>query len=185
MLMDTVDALECRPKLAHRFAEKKILPKYGGQFSFSDFSTYAFEAGKRVMPESKKSPTDVFLAASVYAVAGASRNRAKYGNKVFQALVASGRTTFPLNPAAYDVEGHTAYASIFDLPAVPESLSIVTPPLVTRSVIEQAIAAGVRNVWMQPGAEDLQSSQLARDAGLNVIDDGSCILVSLAVERHT
>jgi predicted CoA-binding protein len=46
----------------------------------------------------------------------------------------------------------------------PESLSIVTPPHVTREVIRQAIAAGVRNIWMQPGAEDSQGSQLAREA---------------------
>jgi predicted CoA-binding protein len=36
---------------------------------------------------------------------------------------------------------------------------------------------------MQPGAEDDQASAEARAAGLNVIDDGSCILVSLSIER--
>jgi len=35
---------------------------------------------------------------------------------------------------------------------------------------------------MQPGAEDSKGSQAARDAGLNVIDDGSCVLVLLAIE---
>jgi acyl-CoA synthetase (NDP forming) len=47
-----------------------------------------------------------FLAASSFAVAGASQDRAKYGNKVFRALVASGRTVYPLNPTAPEVEGH-------------------------------------------------------------------------------
>ena len=89
-----------------------------------------------------------------------------------------------LNPSAPEVEGRLAYATIADLPEVPESLSIVTPPLVTRQVIQQAIAAGVKNIWMQPGAEDSQGSKLAREAGLNVVDDGSCVLVSLAIERR-
>ena len=53
-----------------------------------------------------------FLNASTFAVAGASRARSKYGNKVFLALVASGRTVYPLNPTAPEVEGQTAYASI-------------------------------------------------------------------------
>ena len=128
---------------------------------------------------------EVFLKASTFAVAGASQNRSKYGNKVFRALVASGRTVYPLNPTAVEVESQPAFASIVDLPVVPESLSIVTPPHVTRLVILQAIAAGVKNIWMQPGAEDSKGSQAARDAGLNVIDDGSCILVSLSIERSS
>ena len=125
-----------------------------------------------------------FLNASTFAVAGASQDRSKYGNKVFRAIVASGRTAYPLNPTAPEVEGHPTFASISDLPVVPESLSIVTPPHVTRKVMQQAVAAGVKNVWMQPGAEDDQASQAAREAGLNVIDDGSCILVLLARENR-
>ena len=103
---------------------------------------------------------------------------------MFQAIVASGRTVYPLNPSAPEVEGHRAFVSIVDLPVVPESLSIVTPPSVTRQVVQQAIECGVKNIWMQPGAEDSQASKLAREAGLNVIDDGSCILVLLAVESR-
>ncbi len=136
------------------------------------------------MEENRESPTATFLAAKTFAVAGASRDRSKYGNKVFQALVASGRTAYPLNPSAPEVEGHPAYAKIADLPEVPESLSIVTPPNVTREIIQQAIAAGVKNIWMQPGAEDSHGSKLAREAGLNVIDDGSCVLVILALQRQ-
>ncbi len=125
-----------------------------------------------------------FLHASTFAVAGASRDRSKYGNIVFRALASSGRTVYPLNPTAPEVEGQIAYASLADLPVVAESLSIVTPPHVTRDVVQQAIAAGVKNIWMQPGSEDAQASQAARDAGLNVIDDGSCILVLLARKKQ-
>ena len=128
-------------------------------------------------------PIEEFLKASTFAVAGASRDRAKYGNRVFRALLASGRVVYPLNPSAVEVEGHTAFASIADLPIVPESLSIVTPPHVTRQVVRQAILAGVKSIWMQPGAEEDHARQAAREAGLHVIDDGSCILVSLSIER--
>ena len=126
-----------------------------------------------------------FLSAETYAVAGASANRHKYGNKVFRALLNSGREAYPLNPTAEDIEGHRAYARIADLPIVPESLSIITPPEITRSVVADAIAVGVKHIWMQPGAEDAQASEYARQAGINVIDDGSCILVLLAIEKRT
>lgn len=123
---------------------------------------------------------ETFLAARTYAVAGASADRDKYGNKVFLALTKSGRETYPLNPRVDQIEGHAAFASIVDLPSVPESMSIITPPKITREIVAEAIAAGVKNIWMQPGAEDDQASESARNAGMNVIDDGSCILVLLA-----
>ncbi|MEM9367331.1 MAG: CoA-binding protein [Planctomycetota bacterium] len=121
-----------------------------------------------------------FFSADTYAVAGASTQSHKYGYKVFHALVKSGRTTYPLNPSVDEVDGRRAYAAIADLPTIPESLSIVTPPIITRQIVSDAIQAGVKNLWMQPGAQDDEASQLARDAGINVIDDGSCILVLLA-----
>ncbi len=125
-----------------------------------------------------------FLAAESFAVAGASRNPAKYGNKIFLALLNSGRSVVPINPSATEVAGHAAYGSLAKLPSVPESLSIVTPPEITLTIVQEAIVLGVKNVWMQPGAENPLASQIARDAGLNVIDDGSCILVLLALARN-
>ncbi|MFM8570308.1 MAG: CoA-binding protein [Pirellula sp.] len=127
-------------------------------------------------------PKESFLTAHSFAVAGASIDRAKYGNQILRAIMKSGRKVFPLNPTASQVEGLQAYASVEDLPETPESLSIVTPPVVTRQIVQQAIRAGVKNIWMQPGAEDPQACELARQAGMVVIDDGSCILVSLALE---
>lgn len=123
-----------------------------------------------------------FLSGKRFAVAGASSSREKYGNKVFVALVHSGRETYPLNPTADQIEGHPAFARIADLPEVPDSLSIVTPPQVTLQVVLEAIDAGVQNIWMQPGAENEDASAAARAAGINVVDDGSCVLVMLARE---
>jgi uncharacterized protein len=126
-----------------------------------------------------------FLSASSFAVAGASLDPTKYGNKIFRALKASGRTVFPLNPKATEIDGAKAFVSVADTPEVVQSLSIVTPPLVTRQVVQEAIAAGVKHLWMQPGAEDEIASKAAREAGLTVIDDGSCILVLLARENSS
>ncbi len=123
---------------------------------------------------------ETYLAAKTYAVAGVSTQTDKYGYKVFKALLRSGRETYPLNPVTKEIDGHTVYPTIADLPVVPESLSIVTPPEITRQVVADAIAAGVKNIWMQPGAQDAEASQAARQAGINVIDDGACVLVLLA-----
>ena len=121
-----------------------------------------------------------FFAAKTFAVAGASSERHKYGNQVFRALLLAKRETYPLNPKQGLVEGHQAYGKLAELPVVPESLSIITPPKVTRQVVEDAISIGVKHIWMQPGAEDKEAAEAARQAGINVIDDGSCVLVLLA-----
>lgn len=126
---------------------------------------------------------DAFLAAGTFAVAGASNNRSKYGNVVFRALLKSGREVYPVNPSARKIEDHTAFATVADLPITAEALSIITPPEITRTIVDDAIRAGVQHIWMQPGAEDEKASESARAAGINVIDDGSCILVLLARER--
>ncbi len=124
---------------------------------------------------------DSFLAANSFAVAGASRDRSKYGNIVFKAILNSGRVVYPVHPNETHIEGATAYPNLTSLPEVVESLSIVTPPHVTIAILKEAISVGVKHVWMQPGAENDEGSRLAREAGLTVIDDSSCILVSL---RH-
>jgi len=124
-----------------------------------------------------------FLDGKSFAVAGASSDRDKYGNLVFRKLVASGRDVMPINPKGGTIEGADAFASISDLPNAPESLSIVTPPPVTGEVIQDAIEAGVKHIWVQPGAVNAEASALARSAGINVIDDGACVLVVLGQEH--
>ena len=124
-----------------------------------------------------------FLNGKTFAVAGASNDREKYGNLVFRKLVDSGRDVVPLNPKGGAIEGVAAFASIHDLPNAPESLSVVTPPSVTAQVIQDAIQAGVKHIWIQPGAVHEDASAQARSAGINVIDDGACVLVVLGLEH--
>ena len=123
---------------------------------------------------------ETFFDAKTFAVAGASTQPHKYGNKIFRALLSADFETYPLNPTQSKVEGHTAFKTISELPVIPESLSIITPPKVTREIVTEAIAAGVKHIWMQPGAQDEQASEAARSNGISVIDDGSCVLVLLA-----
>lgn len=120
-----------------------------------------------------------FLAADAFAVAGASTNRAKYGNKALRCYQQHGRRVIPINPRAEIIEGLPCVASVADLPAEVTSLSIITPPKVTEQVVEQAIAHGIKNIWMQPGAESPLAVARCEEAGINVIADGSCLMVVL------
>ena len=125
-----------------------------------------------------------FLQSKTFAVAGASNDRQKYGNIVYRALVDyiaddEGRGVYPLNPNLDRVESVPAYPSVKELPGIPDTLSIVTQPAVTRHVVAEAIAAGVKQIWMQPGAEDDEAIRTAREADVVVIAGGPCILVAM------
>ena len=120
-----------------------------------------------------------FLASPAFGVVGASRNRDKYGNKVLRCYQQNNRPVIPVHPKEQQVEGVECVASVADLPAEVESLSIITPPAVTEKVVVQAAAQGIKNIWMQPGAESPAAVQYCEEHGLNVIADGSCLLVVL------
>ena len=120
-----------------------------------------------------------FLESSKFAVCGASSNRHKYGNKVLRCYLQNNRLAVPINPNEGEVEGLISYPSLKDLPEAIESVSIITPPPVTEKVVEDAIASGVKYLWMQPGAESKKAIERAEAAGLNVIYGGACVLVVL------
>jgi len=122
---------------------------------------------------------DAFLAGVSFAVAGASRNRAKYGNKVLRAYLQRGRRVLAINPHEREIEGVPCHPDPASLPVPVHGLSIITPPRETERLVEQAAAAGIRHLWMQPGAESPPALARAAALGLNCIADGSCILVAL------
>jgi len=120
-----------------------------------------------------------FFDGEAFAVVGASRDRAKYGNKVLRAYLQNGLKVFPVNPRETEIEGLAAYPSLDSLPEPVHGVSIVTPPAVTDQVVGQAAAAGIRHVWVQPGAESPEALRRAQALGLEVIADGPCALVAL------
>ncbi len=120
-----------------------------------------------------------FLASPAFGVVGASRHRDKYGNKVLRCFQQNGLQVIPVHPKEKRVEGIVCVASVTELPDNVESISVITPPAVTEKVVEQAVAKGIKNIWMQPGAESPAAVQYGEEHGLNVIADGSCVLVVL------
>ena len=127
---------------------------------------------------------DTFLGADTFAVVGASRKPHKYGNKVLRCYLQNRQSVIPVNPREKEIEGLSCVAAVSDLPEQVRSISIITPPQETEKVVDQAIAKGVKNLWMQPGAESEAAVAAAEAAGLNVIADGSCLLVVLGYHEH-
>jgi len=122
---------------------------------------------------------EAFLAAGPFGVAGASTNRAKYGNKVLRCYLQRGLEAHPINPRADRIEGRACVADVEALPSEVGALSIITPPAITEQVVDQALARGLGQLWMQPGAESRPAIERAEAAGASVIHGGPCLLVVL------
>ena len=129
-------------------------------------------------------PIARFLESPAYGVVGASPYRHKYGNKVLRCYQQNGRRAIPVNPNEREVEGAACVASVLALPAAVQTTSVIPPPPVTERVVEQAIRKGIRHVWMQPGAESEKAVADCEAAGINVIADGSCVLVVLGYRER-
>ncbi len=121
-----------------------------------------------------------FLEQGPWAVVGASTDRRKYGNKVLRCYLQKGKVpVHPVNPRDGVIEGLTAYRSLSELPWPARAISIITPPAVTETIVEEAARCGIRHLWLQPGAESPRALELAERAGLEVIAGGPCLLVAL------
>jgi len=127
---------------------------------------------------------ETFLKSEAFGVVGASEDRSKYGNKVLRCYLQNKKNAIPVNPKVPVVEGITTVATVADLPDNVKSISVITPPAVTETVVEAALARGITSIWMQPGAESAAAIERCKAAGINVIADHSCVLVVLGYHEH-
>lgn len=112
------------------------------------------------------------------AVVGASNNQSKFGNKIVKNLMARGFEVYPVNPREEEIEGLKSFASIKDLPAVPDLVDLVVRAEVGLGVVEEAIEIGVKNIWVQPGAESDEIVELLNSySEINSVSQ-SCIMLN-------
>jgi len=137
-----------------------------------------------IKQEPLEDPITLFLAAKVFAVAGASNDRYKYGNRLLRCYISKEKTVYPINPHEDKIENIPCIHSVLELPDDVESLSIVTQPDVTTKVVMEAIEKGIKNIWMQPGAESQAAIDICDDKGINLIHSGPCVLRTLGCHEE-
>lgn len=100
---------------------------------------------------------------------GVSSNPDKPSYGIFQYLSEAGYHMIPVNPTAPEVLGKKSYP---DLGSIPEKIDVVQvfrKPEDVPPVVEQAIQAGAKVVWMQEGVVNQQAAARAEQAGLKVV----------------
>jgi predicted CoA-binding protein len=106
------------------------------------------------------------------AMVGASANPARPSYFVATYLLAS--TDFDVyfvNPAVEEILGRPVYASLAELPVVPDLVDVFRRPQDVPSVLDETLAVGASSLWLQLGLWDDAVARRATDEGLDVVMD--------------
>lgn len=105
----------------------------------------------------------------VVAVVGASSNRAKFGNKAFRAFREKGFTVIPVNPNESEIEGTKTVPTVLDIPGEVDMVTVYVPPRIAVRILDDVAKKGVKELWLNPGAEDEAVIARAHELGLEPI----------------
>ncbi|MBS1848469.1 MAG: CoA-binding protein [Actinobacteria bacterium] len=105
------------------------------------------------------------------ALVGVSANPIRSSNFVASYLIRTPMDVTFVNPAYDEVLGRRSYASLVDLPEVPDIVDIFRREEAIPGVVDEAIAIGAKVVWFQLGLRHDAAAAKAIDAGLEVVQD--------------
>jgi predicted CoA-binding protein len=118
-----------------------------------------------------------FLAQRSLALVGVSRDgRTGFGNAVRKELLEKGYELHVVHPEADHIADQPCAHSLAEVAPLVGGVVLVTPPAQTTKLVEEAIALGVRRIWMQQGAESPEAISLCERSGISVVY-GECILM--------
>lgn len=122
------------------------------------------------------SNTENFVKKDHIIVAGVSRSGKKFGNSAVKELRKHGYKISIVHPEAESLEGIPCIRSCKDAGDANAGLLIIISPKNVPDVLNDAKSAGIRNIWLQTGAESPEVLDFAKSAGFEYVY-GKCILM--------
>jgi predicted CoA-binding protein len=122
---------------------------------------------------------DLLTTSRTIAVVGLSPKKSRPSNMVGRYLMDAGFQVIPVNPAHSQILSTDCYPNLAAIPYKIDIVDIFRKAEDVQPIVEQAIKAGVRAVWMQQGIINETAATLARNNGLICIMD-LCIKVEHA-----
>ena len=116
------------------------------------------------------------LQAQRIAVVGLSDDPSKPSYYVSKYMQEAGKEIIPVNPSHETVFGITCYPSLDAVPDAVDLVNVFRRPNACPEVVRAAIRKGVKGVWLQSGITSDEACKLARDAGLDYVEN-RCIMV--------
>lgn len=109
--------------------------------------------------------------ATTWAVVGLSTNRARAAHGVARYLQSIGKRIVPVHPRAETTHGEPGYRTLADVPVPIDVVDVFVNSRRAGGIVDEAIAAGARAVWLQLRVRDPAAEERARAAGLVVVAD--------------
>jgi hypothetical protein len=106
-----------------------------------------------------------------WAVVGLSANTDRPAYGVAAYLQALGHEVVPVHPRAETVHGAVGYPRLTDVPGPIDVVDMFVNSSRVGPLIDEAIAVGVRAVWLQLGVSDPEAEARARAAGVEMVVD--------------
>jgi predicted CoA-binding protein len=117
-----------------------------------------------------------FVGCKRIAVVGYSRNGRKFGNYAYADLQRRGYQVFAVHPTEKEISGVVCYPNLQALQGKIDGVLISVPSKQAVSVLEETASIGVKNVWLQQGAESAEVFQTAKRLRLNAVTK-KCVLM--------
>lgn len=105
------------------------------------------------------------------AIVGISDKPDRPSFEVGKYLLEKGYKIFPVNPNIDNFLGIKAYKTLSDIKEQIDVVDIFRKSEFTEPIVDEAIAVGVKMIWMQEGVSNEKAASKARTAGLTVIMD--------------
>jgi uncharacterized protein len=118
---------------------------------------------------------DILSKYRTIAVIGLSSRRVRPSYGVSEYMQRAGYRVIPVNPHEEEVLGEKAYPDLASIPHAVDIVNIFRRPEHVPDIVDQAIKAGAKAIWMQEGVIHEEAAGRARAAGLQVVMD-RCIL---------
>lgn len=105
------------------------------------------------------------------AVVGLSDKPDRDSYRVAEYLQRNGYRIIPVNPTVDAALGEKSYATVSDIPEPVDIVDVFRRADAVGPVVEDAIRAGAKAVWMQLGIVNEEAARAAEAAGLQVVMD--------------
>jgi len=119
-----------------------------------------------------------FISGKRIAIVGASRtnNKYKFGNMAAAELKRRGYEVYLVHPQAKTINDIATYPSVSALKGRVDGVLVSLPASKSGSVLKDAAAAGITNVWIQQGGESQELIEMGEALKLHLVT-GKCILM--------
>ncbi len=117
-----------------------------------------------------------FINCKRIAIVGCSSTGRKFGNSAYKELKQRGYQVFPVHPTENEIDGDKCFPNLTALRGEIDAVLISVSSKYVELILNEAASIGIKNIWIQQGAESNQAIDAANRLGLNFVSK-KCILM--------